>query len=283
MKKILISLIILIGASLFFYPKIAQYFSEKNASFAVQTYSEEVTEIDAETIAEEFQKARDYNKALSGENIGDPFMQGSGVVLSGEYQDILNIGGTMGYLVVPKIDVNLPIYHGTADSVLQKGIGHLEGTSFPVGGHGTNAVLTAHTGLNSAKLFTNLSEMKDGDIFYLNILNETLAYQVDQIKVVEPLDTSALKPVKGEDYVTLVTCTPYGINSHRLLVRGRRIPYDPETAQAQAAKATVFTAENRLLLTAALTTSAVMLVFILFAVLIRRRINTRAERRNGQT
>ena len=134
----------------------------------------------------------------------------------------------MGYVVIPKIDVNLPIYHGTSEEVLQKGVGHLQNTSLPVGGESTHAVLSGHTGLSSAKLFTDLDKLEEGNIFYIKTLGETFAYEVDQIKIVEPHETSDLLIESDKDYVTLVTCTPYGINSHRLLVRGTRIPYTEE-------------------------------------------------------
>ncbi|MCL2343880.1 MAG: class C sortase, partial [Firmicutes bacterium] len=263
MKKIfIVGLLVLLGVGLVFYPKIADYFSAKNASVAVENYAASVSKIDENAIAEELKKAEDYNSALTGEGIHDPFVPGSGSVMGADYLSLLNIDGTMGYLVIPEINVNLPIYHGASEETLRKGVGHLEGTSLPVGGEGTHAVLTGHTGLTNARLFTDLTELKRGDTFYVHVLGMVLAYQVDQIKVVEPADTSDLLPVEGKDYVTLVTCTPYRVNSHRLLVRGIRIPYTPATAQNTAAPAPVMTQENKLLLRAGLITAAAMLALI---------------------
>ena len=273
MKKLRIPLIILLilaGAGFFLYPKLQVYLSQHNASVAIAGYSASVSGQDDQTIADELKAAQDYNSALSGQDIRDPFAPGSGAVLDSNYQNLLNVNGTMGYLVIPKINVNLPIYHGTSDATLQKGVGHLEGTSLPVGGAGTHAVLTGHTGLPSARLFTDLTELAEGDVFYVHVLSEVLAYQVDQIKVVEPTDTGDLQLTPGQDYVTLMTCTPYGINDHRLLVRGTRIAYDPQTEQNDIAKAPVLTTENRILLRAGIITAAVMLALIVIALLIRR-------------
>ena len=150
------------------------------------------------------------------------------------FASILNINdnGMMGYLDIPKIDIKVPIYHGTSNEVLQKGVGHLEGSSFPVGGESTHSVLSAHSGLPSARLFTDLNQLKVGDMFYIYILDQVFAYKVDQVLVVEPADVDALDLQKGEDYVTLVTCTPYAVNTHRLLVRGTRVEYSPEVLES---------------------------------------------------
>ena len=272
MKKVLLVILLLaFGAGLIFYPEIADALSKKNASAAVQNYSAALSQVDAAAIAEELNRAQAYNNALTGTGIKDPFVPGSGVVLGEDYLSILNLGGTMGYVVIPKISVNLPIHHGTADETLRSGVGHLEGTSLPVGGPSTHAVLTSHAGLTNARLFTDLEELEIGDRFYVHVLDEVLAYQVDQIKVVEPQDTRDLIPVRDKDYVTLVTCTPYGVNSHRLLVRGTRIPYSPETRQTDEGKASGLTQEARTLLMAAAITAAVMLVPILTVVIRRGR------------
>ena len=163
-------------------------------------------------------------------------MPGSGYALPDNYLEVLNTDGIMGRLTIPKIGVDLPIYHGSSEESLQKGVGHIESTSLPIGGEYRHAVLTGHRGLPNAELFTRLDELTVGDTFYIHVLDRTLAYQVDQITTVEPDEMETLRAVPGEDYVTLVTCTPYGVNTHRLLVRGTRVPYTPgEEGTADAA------------------------------------------------
>ncbi|MFR3685009.1 MAG: class C sortase, partial [Enterococcus sp.] len=204
-----------------------------------------------------FQQAQIYNENLLGQPAHDPFIPGSGIVMPDNYYRVLNIGGTMGQVEIPSINVKLPIYHGTKESVLRKAVGHLEGSALPIGGAGTHTVLTSHTGLTQAELFTDLTELKKDDHFYIRVLNRTLAYEVDKISVIEPDHTDALKAVKGKDYATLLTCTPYGVNSHRLLVRGKRIPYQPKKVKKKK-----MTHEDRVLLKAILITSAIMLLLI---------------------
>lgn len=225
MKKKVLNLILaltfLAGLSLLLYPSISDWWNSMHATQAVANYAEEVKNLNQEQYDQILSDARAYNQALQ--------QHGSGYVLSAEekaqYNNQLNVNdtGMMGYIEIPKIDVSLPIYHGTEDSVLQIAAGHLEWSSLPVGGEGTHCVISGHRGLPSAKLFTNLDQLVEGDTFVLRILNEVLTYEVDQILIVEPEDTEALQIVPGEDYCTLVTCTPYGINTHRLLVRGHRI------------------------------------------------------------
>lgn len=235
MKKFLsvigIVLLLLTGLALLFYPDISNLLAERSHSKAIQEYSKGLAEMTAEQMETEKQKAIEYNNALSGVEIKDPFIPGSGMVLPENYTAVLNLNGTIGYIEIPVIDVSLPIYHGTGETALKRGVGHMEMTAFPIGGEGNHTVLTGHTGLPSAKLFTDLNQLAVGDVFYIHVLKETLAYEVDQILIVQPENTEDLRPVKGKDYVTLITCTPYGINSHRLLVRGTRVPYD-ETEQA---------------------------------------------------
>lgn len=235
MKKalpiIIAVLVLFVGLGFLLYPTVSNWLAERGQSYSVQEYDENVVKMKAEAIEEEFAKAKKYNDALSGANIEDPFVPQSGAVLPDNYTTILNTDEMMGYLEIPKIDVNLPIYHGTSKEVLEKGVGHMEMTAFPIGGEGNHAVLTAHTGLSTTKLFTNLDQLEMDDIFYVTVLDQTLAYQVNQILVVTPENTEDLKPVAGKDYVTLVTCTPYRINSHRLLVRGTRIPYEEAVAK----------------------------------------------------
>ena len=235
MKKklpwVLVCLLLLAGLTLLLYPTISNWLMERNQSIAIQEYDASIAEMAAQALEEELQKAREYNDALSGANIEDPFVPESGRVLPVDYTSILNVDGTIGHIEIPTIDVYQPIYHGTGEEVLEKGVGHMQYTAFPIGGEGNHTVLTGHTGLTSARLFTDLDQLETGDVFYIHVLDEILAYEVDQILVVEPSDTDELLPVAGKDYVTLVTCTPYGINSHRLFVRGTRIPYEEAVAE----------------------------------------------------
>lgn len=187
------------------------------------------------------EKAREYNEKLASSHVvlTDPFSgETNGGISEKEYYQLLNLDntGVMCSLEIPSIDVDLPVYHGTSNSVLEKGVGHLEGTSLPVGGKDTHAVFTGHTGLNKAKLFTDLTELQKGDQFYIRVLDKILAYEVCRIDVVLPEDTSKLSVVDGQDLVTLVTCTPYGQNTHRLLVRGKRTKYSPKAYEKERAK-----------------------------------------------
>lgn len=211
------------------YPFFSNYLMGLNQEGEVTGYEQEVKETGEDEIAEALEAARRYNESLFGSAVlTDPFDPGIKQEENLEYDQLLNLGGdsVMGVIEIPAIKVSLPIYHGTADAVLQKGAGHMWNTSLPVGGTGTHAVITGHTGLSSAKLFTDLELMEIGDVFLLHVLGDTLAYRTDQIKIVEPDETDDLRIDPDQDYVTLVTCTPYGINSHRLLVRGTRIPYE---------------------------------------------------------
>ena len=173
-------------------------------------------------------EAEKYNENLAGDPVHDPFIMGSGYVLPDNYQEVLNLNGdgVMGYVEIPSIDVYLPIYHGTSEETLEKGAGHLDVTALPIGGLNRHSVISAHRGLPSAQLFTRLDEMEEGDVFYLHILDRILAYEVDQITVIEPEELSSLAPEADKDLVTLLTCTPYAVNTHRLLVRGTRVPYE---------------------------------------------------------
>ena len=219
-SNIILILIFLVGLSVMLYPTISDYVNQKNQSRAVASYSEEVENLSDVDYQAYFDAANDYNRRLA--ETPDAFYRPEEV--SG-YTDTLDVSGTgiMGYITISKIGVELPIYHGTSDGVLQVAAGHLEGSSLPVGGAGTHAVISAHRGLPSAKLFTNLDELEAGDTFTITVLDRVLTYEVDQISIVLPTETDLLQPVEGKDYVTLMTCTPYGINTHRLLVRGKRI------------------------------------------------------------
>ena len=234
-KKIKITfalLMIATGLGIFSYPFISNALSNRNASMAVADYDKSVGDMDKEDIDAVKKAAELYNSQIeSAENKNE---KGEGVAVSG-YVDLVQLGDAIGYITIPKIDVSLPIYEGTSDDVLTHGIGHLSDTSYPIGGENTHSALSGHRGLAEAEMFTNLDKLQNGDMFYLHVLDEVLAYQVDQILVVEPDQTDALKVVKGEDLCTLVTCTPIGINSHRLLVRGTRVPYTgEETAQSDS-------------------------------------------------
>lgn len=224
---IISSILFMAGACIFFYPTVSNYIAEKNQASVIQEYQETVQKDDIENVEAEWAKAEEYNENLAGDPVHDPFVPGSGYALPENYLDVLNVNGIMGYIEIPKISVYLPIYHGTSEEVLEKGVGHIESTSLPIGGQYRHAVLTGHRGLPSAELFTNLDKLKEGDYFYIHVLDQTLAYKVDQIKTVQPRDLEDLVAAPGEDYITLVTCTPYAVNTHRLLVRGSRTDYVP--------------------------------------------------------
>ena len=218
-------LMILTGAAVFSYPFVSNALANRNASVAVQEYNASVSSLGREDIDAIKEAAKAYNDQL--ERVVGKNAQGEGAVQD-SYIDLIQLGDALGYITIPKIDVNLPIYEGTGYDVLTHGIGHLSETSYPLGGESTHSALSGHRGLAEAELFTNLDKLVLGDRFYLHILDEVLAYQVDQVLVVEPEQVEALEIVEGEDLCTLVTCTPIGINSHRLLVRGTRVEYEGE-------------------------------------------------------
>lgn len=219
---------IIVGTGIFLYPSISNYFAEKNHVEAIRNYDKIVAGIGEDSIKKEKEKAQTYNENLSGDPVHDPFVFGSGYALPENYKEVLNLSedGIMGYIQIPKILVDLPIYHGTSEEVLEKGVGHIQNTSVPIGGNSTHSVLTGHTGLPNAELFTRLDELVVGDIFYIHVLNDILTYKVYEIKVVLPDNIDELRITSGEDLVTLVTCTPYGVNSHRLLVKAERVEYE---------------------------------------------------------
>lgn len=219
---------IIVGTGIFLYPSISNYFAEKNHVEAIRNYDKMVVKIGEDSLKKEKEKAQTYNENLSGDPVHDPFVFGSGYALPENYKEVLNLSedGIMGYIQIPKILVDLPIYHGTSEEVLEKGVGHIQNTSVPIGGNSTHSVLTGHTGLPNAELFTRLDELVVGDIFYIHVLNDILTYKVYEIKVVLPDNIDELRITSGEDLVTLVTCTPYGVNSHRLLVKAERVEYE---------------------------------------------------------
>ena len=232
-KKKVINLIILLllltGVALIVTPYINFFISNQKESYVIQDYNKSVNNADTKYQKKILEKAINYNSKLDYKINGDPFSS-SQIQSDEDYSKQLKIKGSdsMGYVVIPKIDVMLPIYHGTSSDSLDRGVGHLEGTSLPVGGKNTHCVLTGHTGFPSAKLFTDLDQMQKKDIFFLKILDKIMAYKVIEIQVVEPSNISWAGIKEGEDLVTLLTCTPYGINSHRLIITGERTPYNGE-------------------------------------------------------
>lgn len=210
----------LIGISVLLYPAFSNYWNSKTQSRAIVDYESVLEQLEPEDYSAIFQAAYDYNEALYG--VEFPLMNYDKVP---GYYDTLKVEGTsiIGYVKIDKIGVELPVYHGTSEQVLNRGVGHLEGSSLPVGGESTHSVMSAHRGLPSAKLFTDLDRLEMGDTFQITVLDQVLTYQVDQVKVITPREIDDLQIVEGKDYCTLFTCTPYGINTHRLLVRGIRI------------------------------------------------------------
>ena len=249
MKKKVISIcsvvLFLTALGLTLYPLISNYVNQKYASEIQTAYQELIQQTDDSVLQEAKQRAVTYNLAITP-GTADAYSEESLLSAAENYDNQLNIAGSgiMGYVEIPKIQVNFPIYHGTEAEVLDRGVGHLLGSSLPVGGENTHTILSGHSGMASQKMFTDLEQLAQGDVFYLNVLGETLAYQVTEINTVLPYETDLLGIVPGEDLCTLVTCTPYGVNTHRLLVRGSRIPYaeatvmEGETASVESAAST---------------------------------------------
>ncbi len=270
-STIIIALVFLAGLGFLLYPTVSNLWNRAHQSRAIATYTKQVEKLDDSQNKEMLKAARKYNKSLLKKSDHWKLSKKD----KKKYESLLDVSGTgiMGYIEVPKIDCSLPIYHGTDEGALQIAIGHLEGSSLPVGGKSTHCVLSGHRGLPSARLFTDLDQMEEGDVFVLNVLGRKLAYEVDQIKVVLPDEMSDLEIVQGKDLCTLVTCTPYGINTHRLLVRGHRTKYIEETVvrvQKEAEKK-----ETGIWLLAG--GGAVFLIIIIIVVVKRRR-----KRRNLQ-
>lgn len=243
---ILAVIFFLASLGLTFYPIISNRINAKYASEIQTTYEAVLQEADNSVLIDAKEKAVAYNESITpGASVDDAYSQEALMNATNDYDMLLNVAGDgiMGIVQIPKINVQLPIYHGTNNDSLERGIGHLLGSSLPVGGDSTHTILTAHTGMASQKMFSDLPQLTVGDVFYLRILGETLAYQVDQINTVLPHDTTFLGIEQGEDLATLVTCTPFGVNTHRLLVRGERIPYEEaetivETTQEEVAEST---------------------------------------------
>lgn len=230
---ILLIFILLVGLSMLSYPTVSDYWNSFHQSKAVAGYVDKVADLSKADYSKMLSDAESYNKTLDQSVIPDLNINGEAKEVYNRLLDVTG-SGIMAYVEIPKLNTTLPIYHGTDDSVLQVAIGHIPGTSLPIGGKGTHAVISGHRGLPSAKLFTDLDQLVEGDIFYIQVLDQTLTYEVDQILTVTPDDVSALTIDPDQDYVTLVTCTPYGVNSHRLLVRGHRIANETKEARVTA-------------------------------------------------
>lgn len=229
-----------VALGLLLYPLVGEFLSEKYHSDVETTYAAAIEDTDDAELTAQRETAEQYNAMLSGAAI----TKGGASAPPLAYVDQLTVGGVMAYVDIPKINVYLPVQHGTGAETLEKAVGHVVGTSLPVGGNSTHAVLSAHSGMASSKLFSDIDQLEKGDKFYIHVLGEVLAYEVDAINTVLPTDTSLLQIEEGKDYVTLVTCTPFGINTHRLLVRGHRVPYTPEqeaTATAEKPAASSWT------------------------------------------
>ena len=257
-------LVLLAGLSLLLYPSVSDYWNSFHQTRAIASYSEQVAKLDQDQYDKLWEAAREYNDSLLG--------RANAYLLSEkqkeQYGNLLNVSGqgVMGYIEIPEINCSLPIYHGTDEAVLQIAVGHLEWTSLPTGGESTHCVLSGHRGLPSAKLFTNLDKMTEGDIFMLRVLDEVLTYEVDQILIVEPQETEALQIAEGKDYCTLVTCTPYGVNTHRLLVRGHRID---NIEEAKTVRVTADAVQIEPLLVAPVVAIPILLMLLIVLMLPR--------------
>lgn len=272
-------LVMIIGVCLLAYPTVSDWYNSLHQSRAITNYMASVEQLDETDYEELWQAVRQYNQYLTEKEMP--------LIVEDEerlwYESLLDVAGNgiMGYISIPKINVELPIYHGTSDAVLQVAVGHLEGSSLPAGGESTHTVLSGHTGLPKAVLFTNLTELKEDDVFMMSVLNETLTYQIDQIKVVLPEETDDLKITPDQDYCTLITCTPYGVNSHRLLVRGHRIANLPvEEVQEIKPVVTAVAApkEQNLPLMAACAAAAVILLMALIVKVLRTKKKKKKKR-----
>lgn len=259
---IFLFLMLLAGLSLLLYPTVSDYWNSFHQSRAIASYAEQVAQIDNNVYDQLWADAESYNRTLWGKEnryeLSDEELT--------EYESLLNVSGNgiIGYIEIPSIGCSLPIYHGTDEAVLQIAVGHIAGTSLPVGGQGTHCALSGHRGLPSAKLFTDLDKMVDGDIFVLRVLDETLTYEVDRILIVEPYEMDALEIEAGKDYCTLVTCTPYGINTHRLLVRGHRIE---NIAQAKIVRVTADAVQIEPLIVAPIVAIPLLLLLLILLLL----------------
>lgn len=251
------------------YPLVSSTWNQMLANRTIGSYNDKVADMPEESLKAVLQAALDYNDRMKPHSVPDAFTVRENLK-DPEYEALLNISGDgmMGYIEIPVIKVKSPIYHYTTEEVLQKGVGHLFGSSLPVGGKGTHSVLSAHRGLPNNKLFSDLDKVAKGDRFYITICNETFAYEIDQIETVEPDQTQGLRLFEGEDYVTLITCTPYGVNTHRLLVRGYRVPYEP--GEEDETKARVWFDMNIMI-----SLAGILLALLILGILLIRRLKRR--------
>lgn len=265
-STMILILILVVGLSLMLYPSFSNWWNEAHQSRAIAAYSQEVSKLDENRYDELWQQAREHNRSLVGRE--NAYLLDDSQ--KAEYERLLDVSGMgiMGYIEIPSLKVSLPIYHGTEESVLQVAVGHLEWTSLPVGGESTHCVLSGHRGLPSAKLFTDLDRLVVGDRFRLGVLDQVLTYEVDQILIVEPQDTEALLIEEGKDLCTLVTCTPYGINTHRLLVRGHRVETEKD---AKNVRVTSDAIQIEPYLVAPVVAAPILLVLLLGLLIPRRR------------
>lgn len=278
LTTILLILALFAGLSLLLYPTVSDYWNSLHASQAVADYAENVRNLEAEKYEQVLQDAKSYNQML-------PYKQTTFALSEEEkeaYDALLDISGTgvMGYIEIPTVNISLPVYHGTEDAVLQIAVGHLEWSSLPVGGESTHCVLSGHRGLPSAKLFTNLDKLVAGDKFVMRVSDEVLTYEVDQILIVEPTDVSTLMIEAGKDLCTLVTCTPYGINSHRLLVRGHRIENQDE---AQAIRVTSDAIQIEPLIVAPAVALPMLLVLLVILLVSGGKTKSAGGKKNAKT
>ena len=232
-RRLLTAVCFVVALGLLFYPLTGEWMNKKYHSDVQTAYTITIEETNDAELAAQRQAAEQYNAMLANAAM---ISEGGASAPPLAYEEQLTVGGVMAYVEIPKIDVYLPVQHGTDAKTLEHAVGHVVGTSLPVGGSSTHAVLSAHSGMSGAKLFSDIELLETGDIFYIHVLKEVLAYQVDAINTVLPADTALLQIEEGRDYVTLVTCTPFGVNTHRLLVRGHRVPYEPEQATEAAAQ-----------------------------------------------
>lgn len=289
-SSILFGLMFLIGLGVLVYPTVANQWNTYRQSQLINHYEEAIEELEPEDFSAEWEKARAFNATMKANNLyGDVFGSGEGKLEDTEYWKILNVAGdgVMGYLSIPKINIKYAIYHGVEDDVLQTGVGHLNGTKLPIGGESTHTVLAAHRGLPSARLFTDIDQLTAGDKFYIHILDEILAYEVDQILPMVDKDDNetldkAMQIEEGEDQVTLFTCTPYGVNSHRLLVRGHRVEYTGEETVENTLTQTMVTAvQNYYMLYLIMGLSVTLLIILIMKVAFGNKTN-REEKKHDE-
>lgn len=264
----LTTFLVFLGILIISYPMVSRMYYYNVSQKNIDEFKEGVKKITSEEILQRMSLAKSYNDSLSNINVEDPYMRKKHEEGKNEYARMLEVQEKIGYIQIPSLDLSLPIYAGTSESVLQKGVGHMEGTSLPIGGESTHCILTAHTGLNTARMFTDIDKLKKGDIFLIENIKETLAYKVDSIQVIEPTDFSQLVIVPKEDYVTLLTCTPYMVNSHRLLVRGVRTEYIKKSIDEQSNKNKPFLTENNLIMIATIFFD--ILILIIYWLILKK-------------